>query len=162
MVCYTRPAIRMAAVVLVVLLVFGRSVGHFLDTTALVVAITAAAGGAAIAAAFAVAAFLSIRRRRAAAGSCVSCRFRCQHAMTEQPRPIWLASTADLSTAAPRWPDRPIYRAGPLPRASLSSAAPPEQTERRLAALTGTPSGRTLTVRQARHAAARVPDRELP
>ena len=133
MVCYARPAGRMAAVVLVVLLVFGRHVGHFFDAAALTVAITVAAGGAAVAAVVAFAAFLSIRRRRAAAGGCVSCQFRCQHAMTEQPRRLLLVSTVERGPvaprggpvagasgaaaardglAAPRWPDRPAYRSG--------------------------------------------------
>jgi hypothetical protein len=117
MVCYARPAGRMAAVVLVVLLVFGRHVGHFFDAAALTVAITVAAGGAAVAAAVASAAFLSIRRRRAAAGGCVSCQLRCQHAMTEQPRRRLVVSTVQRDpvaarggSAAPRWPDRPAYR----------------------------------------------------
>jgi hypothetical protein len=99
MVCYARPAGRMALVVLVVLLVFGRHVGHFFDTAALAVAITVAAGGAATAAVLAFAAFGSIRRRRAVAGGCVRCQLRCQHAMTEQP------------AAGPRWPDRPALAA---------------------------------------------------
>jgi hypothetical protein len=121
----------MAAVVLVVLLVFGRHVGHFFDAAALTVAITVAAGGAAVAAAVAFAAFGSIRRRRAAAGGCVSCQLRCQHAMTEQPRRLLVVSTAERhpvaarggaaerdagaargGLAAPRWPDRPAYRSG--------------------------------------------------
>jgi len=116
MVCYARPAGRMAAVVLVVLLVFGRHVGHFFDAAALTVAITVAAGGAAVAAAVAFAAFLSIRRRRAAAGGCVSCQLRCQHAMTEQPRRLVVSTVergpvaARDGTAVPRWPDRPAYR----------------------------------------------------
>ena len=91
MVCYARPAIRMAAIVLVVLVILGRAgahlfPGHFFGTAALIIAVTAAAGGAAVAAALAFAAFGSIRRRRAVAGGCVHCQFRCQHAMTEQPR----------------------------------------------------------------------------
>jgi len=94
MVCYARPALRMAALVLVMLLVFGRPAGHFIGSAALIVAITAAAGAAAVAAVVTLTVFLSVRRRRAVAGGCVNCRFRCQHAMTEQPR----------------WPDRPAYR----------------------------------------------------
>ena len=92
MVCYARPAGRMAAVVLVVLLVFGRHVGHFFDAAALTVAITVAAGG------------------------CVSCQLRCQHAMTEQPRRLVVSTlergpvAARDGTAVPRWPDRPAYR----------------------------------------------------
>ncbi len=125
MVCYARPASRMAVVVLVVLLLFGRHVGHFFDTAALMVAITVAAGGAAAAAALAFAAFLSIRRRRAAAGGCVSCQLRCQHAMTEQPHRLLVVRAAEREATGPRWPDRPAYRSGPASRPALSLAAGP-------------------------------------
>ncbi len=140
MVCYTRPASRLAALLIVALLVFGHPVGHFLDTAAILVATLAATGGAAIAAALVFAAFASRRHRRAAAGGCVSCTFRCQHAMTGPPRRVWLVTTADHrepgpahpartpasgppapvllpmpsirpAGAAPRWPDRPLHRA---------------------------------------------------
>lgn len=110
MVCYARSASRIAAVALVVFLLFGRSVGHFFGAAALMVAITVATAGAAIGAACAFAAFLSTRRGRAAAGGCVSCQHRCQHAMTEQPQRLRLVSTADRSPAGPRWPDRPVHR----------------------------------------------------
>lgn len=143
MVCYARPAIRMAAVVLVVLVILGRAgahlfPGHFFGTAALIIAVTAAAGGAAVAAALAFAVFGSIRRRRAVAGGCVHCQFRCQHAMTEQPRrrPVARATQAEPATprrpvaratqaeaATPRWPDRPAYRAG-------AAAQPADHAER--------------------------------
>jgi hypothetical protein len=124
MVCYARPASRMAVVVVVVLLVFGRHVGHFFDTAALMVAVTVAAGGASVAAVLAFVAFRSARRRRAAAGGCVSCQFRCQHAMTEQPpRRRLVASTVERGPVAgrsdptaPRWPDRPAHRSGSATR----------------------------------------------
>jgi hypothetical protein len=146
MVCYARPASRMAALLLVVFLVFGRSVGHFFDTAALILAIAVAAGGAAVAAAVAVAAFGSIRRRRAAAGGCVGCQFRCQHAMTEQPRQLPVVSItsrpgpavgAGAGAGPPRWPDRPAYRSGSALRAALA-ARPALQPER----LEGTGSAR--------------------
>jgi hypothetical protein len=38
MVCYARPASRLAALLIVALLVFGHPVGHFLDTAAILVA----------------------------------------------------------------------------------------------------------------------------
>ena len=140
MVCYARPASRLAALLIVALLVFGHPVGHFLDTAAILVATLAVTGGAAIAAALVFAAFASTRHRRAASGGCVSCKFRCQHAMTGPPRRVWLVTTADRrepgpahpaqtppsgppapvllpmpsirpTGAAPRWPDRPLHRA---------------------------------------------------
>ena len=67
MVCYARPAGRMAVVVLVVLLVFGRHVGHFFDGAALTVAITVAAGGATVAAA--LLALVTLRSQPVDAGS---------------------------------------------------------------------------------------------
>ncbi len=142
MVCYARPATRLAAIVIVALLVFGRPLGHFFDTAAVMAAITVATGVAAVAAVLVFVALLSTRRRRAAAGGCVSCQFRCQHAMTEpsrtgRSRRLWLVSTADrrepvpaqlrpgperpgvpgrpvpVFLPAPRWPDRPLHHAGP-------------------------------------------------
>jgi hypothetical protein len=130
MVCYARPASRMAALLLVVFLVFGRSAGHFLDSAALFVAIAVAVAVAAVAAAVAFTMFLSVRRRRAAAGGCVSCQLRCQHAMTEQPRRLLLVSMVDrgaargsrgsAAPAAPRWPDRPAIRSGVAARPVVS------------------------------------------
>jgi hypothetical protein len=106
MVCYARPASRLAALLIVALLVFGRSVGHFLDTAAILVGALAATGGAAIAAALVFAALASTRRRRAAAGGCVSCQFRCQHAMTGPSRRLWLVNTADRHEPGPAHPAR--------------------------------------------------------
>jgi len=113
-VCYARPALRMAALILVILLVFARPAGHFLGNAALIAAIAAAAAVAA-ATAVTLAFFLSVRRRRAVTGGCVHCRFRCQHAMTEQSRLLVLRSGAGSGTgsgraAGPQWPDFPAYR----------------------------------------------------
>jgi hypothetical protein len=115
MVCYARPAIRMAAVVLVAFLIFERPVGHFFDAAALVMAIIVAIAVAAVAAAAAFAVFLSTRRRRARAGGCVSCTLRCQHAMTEGPRRFRLVSIAD------RTPSTPSVRRIPATRATAAA-----------------------------------------
>ena len=134
MVCYARPAIRFAAILAVALLAFSRPLGHFFDTAAFIVAATAAAAGTAVVTVLVVAAFMSTRRRRAAAGACVSCRFRCQHAMTEPPRRLWLVTTADRRPAGtvvtPRWPDRPIHRAAPAPHRPPGPASHPRRRER--------------------------------
>ena len=116
MVCYARPASRFAALLVVALLVFGRPVGHFLGTAAILVATLAAAGGAATAAALVFAAFASTRHRRAAAGGCVSCQFRCQHAMAGPGRRLWLVTTAHRQEPGPAHPARtpPSGRAGPV------------------------------------------------
>ena len=113
MVCYARPAIRMAALVLVAFLIFERPVGHFFDAAALVVAITVAIAVAAVLAALAFAAFLSTRRRRARAGGCVSCTLRCQHAMTEGPRRLRLVSITDRTPSIVSAPSAPA--AAPAP-----------------------------------------------
>jgi hypothetical protein len=130
MVCYARPAIRMGAVVLVVLLILGRAgahvlPGHFLGTAALMAGVTVAAGGAAVAATVAFVAFRSIRRKRAVAGGCVHCQFRCQHAMVE-PGQRPLARVAQPGAVPPRWPDRPAYRSG----AAARTAGARERRER--------------------------------
>src|SRR5580658_1712036 len=122
MVCYARPAIRMAALVLVAFLVFERPVGHFFDAAALVVAITVAIAVAALAAALAFAVFFSTRRRRARAGGCVSCTLRCQHAMTEGPRRFRLVPIADRTPSGPSRPWSPATRRIPATRAT--SAVP--------------------------------------
>jgi len=130
MVCYARPAFRMAALLLVAFLVFGRSAEHFLNSAALFVAIAVAVAVAAVAAAVAFTTFLAVRQRRAVTGGCVSCQLRCQHAMTEQPRRLLLVSTVDRGTpgtsrpsdrpAGPRWPDRPAIRSA-LPLRSVAA-----------------------------------------
>jgi hypothetical protein len=135
MVCYARPAGRMAALLLVAFLVFGRSVGHFLDATALVVAIAISVGVAAVAAAVAFAVFGSVRRRRAAAGGCVGCQFSCQHAMVEPSRQLLpvVSTVSQRPPDAPRWPDRPAYRSSPAVLTSWPGA-----TSRPVAARPGT------------------------
>jgi hypothetical protein len=152
MVCYARPAGRMAAIILLVFLVFSRPISHYFNTAALVVAITVAIAVAAALAAVAFGVFLAVRRRRAAAGGCVSCQLRCQHAMTEQPRRLLMStvdrgadrapvvarnpvtarlpvSAVDHGASGPRWPDRPAHRTGPLvpQHASRPAARGPEQ-----------------------------------
>ena len=120
MVCYARPASRLAAILLVAWLAFAAPVSHFFDTAALVMAVTVATSGAAVAAALAFATFMSVRRRRAAAGGCVSCQFRCQHAMTGPAmtgpamtgpgRRLWLVTTADRRPPEPGHPGAPGHR----------------------------------------------------
>jgi hypothetical protein len=142
MVCYARPAGRFAALLIVALLVFGRPVSHFFDTAAFMAVAAVATGGAAVAAALVFAAFMSTRRRRAAAGGCVSCQFRCQHAMTERSRRMWLVTTVDRRETVPAHsqpgpahsrprpahghPAAPGGRSAPvfLPMPSVASAAP--------------------------------------
>jgi hypothetical protein len=100
MVCYARPVSWLAAIAIVAFAVLGRPVGHFLDTAAAAVAVTAVIVGTAVAAALVLAAIMSTRRRRTAAGGCVSCQFRCQHAMTPSSRRSWLVTTTDRRTLA--------------------------------------------------------------
>jgi hypothetical protein len=128
MVCYARPAGCFAAIVAVAWLVFAGPVSHQFGHAATLVAVIAATVGTAVAAALAFAIFMATRRHRAAAGGCVSCRFQCQHAMTEQAsgpvpqaRQRGVATTRSVpvllpmptvrvaATSAPRWPDHPIH-----------------------------------------------------
>jgi len=135
MVCYARPAGCFAAIVAVAWLVFAGPASHLLGHAATLVAVLAATLGTAVAAALAFAIFMATRRHRAAAGDCVTCRFQCQHAMTEQtsgpvpharergvastrsvpvllPMPaVRVAAIPETSAAAPRWPDQPLHRA---------------------------------------------------
>jgi len=132
MVCYARPGRRLAAIVFVAWLVFATPVSHFFNTATLMTAVTVAAAGAAVTAALVVAIFMSTRRRRAAAGGCVSCQFRCQHAMTEPARRRRLVTIADRRppgpdavrpTAAPGHLGAPGHR-GTAPTRSVSVLLP--------------------------------------
>jgi hypothetical protein len=128
MVCYARPAGCFAGIVAVAWLVFAGPVSHQFGHAATLVAVIAATLGTAVAATLAFAIFMATRRHRAATGGCVSCRFQCQHAMTEETsgpvphaRERGVATTRSVpvllpmpavrvaATSAPRWPDRPIY-----------------------------------------------------
>ena len=131
MVCYARPAGCFAAIVAVAWLVFAGPVSHLFGDAATVVAIIAATVGTAVAAVLAFTIFMATRRHRAASGGCVSCRFQCQHAMTEETSgPPGARTSGERSThsfgtcpaadaggqgrrdlSRPRWPDRPIHHA---------------------------------------------------
>ena len=138
MVCYARPASRLAAIMLVAWLVFAMPVRHYFDNAALVMTVTVATAGAVAAAALAFVIFMSVRRRRAAAGGCVSCQFRCQHAMTGPAmtgpamtgpgRRLWLVTIADRrpqETAADRRPPGPgADRRRPAPGANRRPPGP--------------------------------------
>lgn len=149
MVCYARPAGRIAAIVLVVFLVSGRWASHFFDAAALMAAVAVAAGGTAVAAALAFAAFLSARRRRAAAGGCLRCQYRCQHDMAAPPGLRLMSTTgrrqdtqADRAgparppaarptePAGPRWPDRPLHGTGPATGRTPRPAGHAERRQR--------------------------------
>ncbi len=128
MVCYARPASRLAAIVLVAWLVFAMPIRHYFDNAALVMAVTVAAAGAVVAAALAFVIFMSVRGRRAAAGSCVSCQFRCQHAMTGPAttgpgRRLWLVATVDRRPPETA-PTRSASVLLPMPAVRSAAAAP--------------------------------------
>ena len=126
MVCYARPASRLAALVFVAWLVFAVPVSHFFNTAALMTAVALATVGAAGVAALAFVTFRSARRRRAAAGGCVSCQFRCQHAMTEPTGRFRLVTVADRrppASAADRLPGAPGHT-GPAPGRSVPTLLP--------------------------------------
>jgi hypothetical protein len=107
MVCYARPALRMGAIILVLLVILDRSgvpllSGHFFGTAGLIAAITVAAAVVTVAATLGFGAISSLRRRRAVAGGCVHCRFRCQSAMTGRPqRPVLRAAQRPAAARPP-------------------------------------------------------------
>ena len=165
MVCYARPASRLLAIVAVAWLVFAVPVSHFFNTAAVMVAVTVAAVGAAVAAALVFAIFMSTRRRRAAAGGCVSCQFRCQHAMTGHAMTgpggrLWLVTTADRRPPEPAHPGAPGHRSTaparsvpillPMPavRSAAGDPAAPWWPDR--------PAYRATQVSRRAHGAARV------
>jgi hypothetical protein len=123
MVCYARPAAWLAVIVAVAWVVFARPVGHYVATAALAAAVMVAVVGAAVTAALVFATFMSVRRRRAAAGGCVTCRFRCQHAMTGRPSRLWLVTTANRTPPAPGHSARAGHESG-IPARSVSVLLP--------------------------------------
>jgi hypothetical protein len=158
MVCYAQRLITMSCIALVAFLLLGKAVTHSLDVASLVVSVSAVVAGTALAAAIAFLSFRSVRRRRALAGGCVSCSFKCQHAMTEaRPARMWLVSTVDRAASGqapgcgtgqaaagaahpgaphivplpmPQWPDRPL-RAQPQLQPQLPHPREPaEQRDR--------------------------------
>jgi hypothetical protein len=145
MVCYARPVSFLAAILIVAWLAFSGPVSHFFATAAVLVAALVAAAGAAAALAVVLTAAMSARRRRSAGGGCVSCRFRCQHAMTG-PSPFWLVTTADrrVPAAAPAtcpgaqgrpgsWPVRSVPVLLPVPTVRAGeSGVPPRWPDRPL------------------------------
>ena len=125
MVCYARPASLLAAIVVVAWVVFARPASHFFGTAAVLAAVLTATAVAATAAALAFATFMSTRHRRAAAGGCVTCRFRCQHAMTgvggSGPRRLRLVTTANRQEPGYQGPGG---HPGPLPARSAPVLLP--------------------------------------
>lgn len=124
MVCYARRAAWIAMLGIVVLVMLGADQTHLFNVVGLLVTLLIVLGGAATGAGLTVLALRSVQRKRAAAGACVTCRFRCQHAMVPTQR-MWLISTADRPVprekvfvptpripardhAGPSWPERPL------------------------------------------------------
>ena len=142
MVCYARPAGRMAAIILLVFLVFSRPISHYFNTAALVIAIAVAIAVAAALAAVAFGVFLAVRRRRAADGGCVSCQLRCQHAMTEQPRRLLMVSTVDRGAdRAPASDWAPAATRAPAAARNPASARNPAAARLPVSAVDHGPSG---------------------
>jgi hypothetical protein len=142
MVCYARPAGRMAAIILLMFLVFSRPISHYFNTAALVVAIAVAIAVAAALAAVAFGVFLAVRRRRAADGGCVSCQLRCQHAMTEQPRRLLMVSTVDRGAdRAPASDWAPAATRAPAAARNPASARNPAAARLPVSAVDHGPSG---------------------
>ena len=159
MVCYAQRLITMTCIAIVAFLLLGKAVTHSLDIASLVVSVSAVLAGTAAAAAIAFVSFRSVRRRRALAGGCVTCTFKCQHAMTEaRPSRMWLVTAVDrtasgqvgqvtgksractgtahpgadrvVSLPMPHWPDRPLHA---QPQVPVPRPRDPGEQERVLA-----------------------------
>jgi hypothetical protein len=141
MVCYARPVSWLTAILTVTWLAFSGPVSHFFGTAAVLVAVIAVTAGAAVAAALTFATVMSTRRRRAAAGGCVSCQYRCQHAMTGPVRRFFLVTTADRRAApgqpgssgrASGGPGRSVPVLLPVPAVRLPDPGTPRWPDRPL------------------------------
>ena len=132
MVCYARRATWITILGIIVLVLIGADQTHLFDVLGLLLTMAIVLGGATTGAVLTVLALRSVQRKRASAGACLTCEFRCQHALTGPPQRMWLISTVDrgprpLSTAqrqekvfvpmpriqvrdhaSPQWPDRPL------------------------------------------------------
>jgi hypothetical protein len=111
MVCYARRATWIAILGIIVLVMLGADQTHLFDVVGLLVTLAIVFGGAVTGAGLTVLALRSVQHRRAAAGACVTCRFRCQHAMIAAPQRMRLISSVDRGAAEPR---QPVFV--PLPR----------------------------------------------
>jgi hypothetical protein len=137
MVCYARRATWITILGIIVLVMVGADQTHLFNVVGLLLTLAIVLGGATTGAVLTVLALRSVQRKRASAGACLTCQFRCQHALTSlPPQRMWLISTADrgpqrLGTASrstqrqeqvlvpmpripvrdhsgPQWPDRPL------------------------------------------------------
>ena len=99
MVCYARRAAWIAILGIVVLVMLGADETHLFNVVGLLLTFAIVLGGAAAGAGLSVLALRSVQRKRAAAGACVTCRFRCEHAMVPpQSQRIWLISAVNRGT----------------------------------------------------------------
>jgi hypothetical protein len=113
----------------VVLVLLGSDETHLFNVAGLLMSVAIVFGVAIVAAGLIVLALRSVQHKRAATGACLTCEFRCQHAMTPAPQRGWLISTAERpqpqqkvfvpmprvpvrDQAGPRWPERPLIGAG--------------------------------------------------
>jgi hypothetical protein len=126
MVCYARRAAWIAILGIIILVMLGADETHLFNVVGLLITLAVVLGGAATGAGLTVLALRSVQRRRAAEGACVTCRFRCQHAMTPARSPrMRLVSHVDRGAAqepvlvpvpripvrdhaGPQWPERPL------------------------------------------------------
>jgi hypothetical protein len=126
MVCYARRAAWIAILGIIILVMLGADETHLFNVVGLLITLAVVLGGAATGAALTVLALRSVQRRRAAEGACVTCRFRCQHAMTSpRSQRMRLVSHVDRGPerqpvlvpvpripvrghSGPQWPDRPL------------------------------------------------------
>jgi hypothetical protein len=124
MVCYARRATWITISGIIVLVLIGADQTHLFNVLGLLLTLAIVLGGATTGAALSVLALRSVQRKRASAGACLTCQFRCQHALTAPaPQRMWLISTVDRGPqpvfvpmpripvrdhSGPQWPERPL------------------------------------------------------
>jgi hypothetical protein len=132
MVCYARRAAWIAILGIIVLVMLGADETHLFNVVGLLLTLAIVLGGAVTGAGLTVLAVRSVQRRRAATGACLTCQFRCQHAIVPgQPQRMWLISTADrgqrLVSTADRAGDEERQQVFvPLPRVPVRARSGPQ------------------------------------
>jgi hypothetical protein len=132
MVCYARRAAWITILGIIVLVMLGADQTHLFNVVGLLLTLAIVLGGAITGAGLTVLAVRSVQRRRAATGACLTCQFRCQHALIPgQPQRMWLISTTDrgpqLIAAADRaGAGEPEKVFVPLPRIPVRAGSGPQ------------------------------------
>jgi hypothetical protein len=133
MVCYARRATWITILGIIVLVLIGADQTHLFNVLGLLLTLAIVLGGATTGAALTVLALRSVQRKRASAGACLTCQFRCQHALTAPaPQRMWLISTVDRGPQPLSAANRQEKVFVPMPRIPVRDHSGPQWPERPL------------------------------